>query len=436
MEKTAIQIMEQLMQFQYEAYFVGGYVRDFLLGKTGKDVDIATSATPQQVMAIFKHTIPTGLKHGTVTVLIDGHPIEVTTFRQEAEYEKHRRPKGVHFVLDLETDLRRRDFTMNAMAMDVSGVIIDPFHGREDLKLKVVRCVGNPMERFQEDALRMLRCIRFAANYDFEIDENTWQGLLLNRALLKHIAMERVRVELDSMIAGSHPFRAMNMLLQSELLSYTKATLQLPIKEWTPQQIPVVWSRLHELPEPLLRWCMLFKGMKIDSECTGQVLRKLSFSGKNIRSIVAILKLDEWLEEQIKLNNVQLSDQPFYSSLESLPVENLSRIWKSAALFFGKETVQHWQQIIRLEPINLNQNFAHFLAEGSAWISEMSVDVLADLDITGNDLITFINLPPGPWVSNILQRLLLDAAFGNVRNQKNHLLQRAEIYRKELIKHE
>ncbi|MEC0245781.1 CCA tRNA nucleotidyltransferase, partial [Paenibacillus chitinolyticus] len=198
-------VLERLRSRQHEAYFVGGFVRDFVLERPVKDVDIATSAKPEEVMEAFSKTVPTGLQHGTVTVLTGAYSFEVTTFRKETEYEGFRRPAEVEYITDLEEDLKRRDFTMNAMAMDAEGNLIDPFGGRSDMDRGVLRCVGEAAERFGEDALRMLRCIRFAAEYGLVIEEATWLALLRQAPLLRHIAMERVRAELQRMVGGADP---------------------------------------------------------------------------------------------------------------------------------------------------------------------------------------------------------------------------------------
>ena len=178
--------------------------------------------------------MPTGLQHGTVTVLIAQGTYEVTTFRKEAAYEGFRRPASVEYISDLTEDLKRRDFTMNAMAMDGAACCMDPFGGQEDLAAGVLRCVGVAEERFGEDALRMLRCIRFASTYGLEIEASTWQALLANAPLLRHIAMERVRSELQRMVEGPAPARAVRLLLASGLLAHLKKQLPLPFEAGSP----------------------------------------------------------------------------------------------------------------------------------------------------------------------------------------------------------
>ncbi len=196
------EVIHTLTAAGHEAYWVGGCVRDELLGRAIHDMDLTTSAEPEQVIALFPHVIPTGIQHGTVTVMQGGHAFEVTTFRTESGYADHRRPTEVAFVKDIREDLMRRDFTMNAIAMAEHGERVDPFGGEADLRSALVRCVGRAEERFEEDGLRMLRCIRFASVFRFRVAFNTWKGMIRRREGLRYIAMERVRVELEKMRGG------------------------------------------------------------------------------------------------------------------------------------------------------------------------------------------------------------------------------------------
>lgn len=166
-------IIDTLTEAGYEAYAVGGCVRDSVLGRTPEDWDITTSASPGQVKQLFPVTIDTGIKHGTVTVLLDREGFEVTTYRIDGEYEDQRHPKEVVFTSDLLEDLKRRDFTINAMAYNEQDGLVDAFDGMEDLKKRIIRCVGSPTDRFQEDALRMMRAVRFAAQLGFSIEDST-----------------------------------------------------------------------------------------------------------------------------------------------------------------------------------------------------------------------------------------------------------------------
>ena len=189
----------------YEAYVVGGCVRDSLLGKTPKDWDIATSATPNEVKGVFagRRIIDTGLQHGTVTLVIKGEHYEVTTFRTDGTYSDSRRPDTVTFVRNLKEDLARRDFTINAMAYSPTAGLVDPFNGKEDLVAKIVRCVGNPNKRFQEDALRIMRAVRFVARLGFKLETKTHQAAISNKDLLDNIAAERISSELNQILLGA-----------------------------------------------------------------------------------------------------------------------------------------------------------------------------------------------------------------------------------------
>lgn len=200
-------ILKKLNDAGFKAYFVGGCVRDMLMGKEPSDIDITTSATPDEVRSLFERTADTGLKHGTVTVIIDKMPFEVTTFRKEAEYENHRRPKEVRFVTDIKEDLSRRDFTVNAMAYHPDEGIIDPFGGEKDIRNKILRCVGNAEERFEEDALRMLRLVRFACKTNFSVEAKTFDAVVKKAELLKFISAERIYAELTKAILSDYPER-------------------------------------------------------------------------------------------------------------------------------------------------------------------------------------------------------------------------------------
>ena len=189
----------------YEACPVGGCVRDLLLGRAPGDWDIATSARPEAVTARFERTVPTGLKHGTVTVLLGGMALEVTTFRGESGYSDGRHPDRVTFGVGLREDLARRDFTINAMALAPDGSVLDPFGGRADLARRLIRCVGEPERRFTEDALRMLRAVRFAAQLGFSLEARTAAALASCAPLLERVSGERIRAELEKTLLSPHP---------------------------------------------------------------------------------------------------------------------------------------------------------------------------------------------------------------------------------------
>lgn len=203
----AVRIIEQLNEHGYEAYVVGGCVRDSLLGRMPEDWDITTSARPLEVKAIFKRTIDTGIQHGTVTVMADRTGYEVTTYRIDGEYADGRHPTSVDFTASLEEDLKRRDFTINAMACDSSGNLVDIFGGLEDLEKGVIRCVGSAVCRFTEDALRILRAIRFSAQLGFTIEEETRKAVALLAPNLIKVSRERIAVELTKLLLSDNPDR-------------------------------------------------------------------------------------------------------------------------------------------------------------------------------------------------------------------------------------
>ena len=198
--------MERLEQAGFACYIVGGAVRDWLAGGKPHDYDLCTAATPEQTERIFSdlHVIETGLKHGTVTIVMDGEPIEITTFRTEGAYSDGRRPDSVAFVTDITQDLARRDFTVNAMAWSPRRGLCDPFGGKEDLARKHIRCVGDAETRFQEDALRILRALRFASTRGYEIEAQTAQALRDNRHRLTHVSAERITAELLQIVSGAY----------------------------------------------------------------------------------------------------------------------------------------------------------------------------------------------------------------------------------------
>ena len=203
-EKVKI-IIRTLEDAGYEAYAVGGCVRDTILGRTPKDWDVTTSALPQEVKGLFAHTVDTGIQHGTVTVLMDHEGFEVTTYRIDGIYEDARHPKEVIFTSDLAQDLQRRDFTVNAMAYNDRDGLVDLYNGQEDLAQGVIRCVGEAKARFEEDALRMMRAIRFAAQLGFRPEEDTYRAICDMAPLLAKISMERIQSEMMGILTSDHP---------------------------------------------------------------------------------------------------------------------------------------------------------------------------------------------------------------------------------------
>lgn len=229
-------LLEQFSAKDFEAYVVGGCVRDSLMGKKPYDWDITTSASPNQVLALFQNTkatvIPTGIKHGTVTVIVEGNSIEVTTFRTEQNYSDHRHPDAVSFTSSLQEDLKRRDFTINAIAYSPTKGMIDLFGGQQDIRSCLLRCVGKPEQRFDEDALRIMRALRFSSTLGFDIETNTASSLRKKASLLQYIAVERIAAELNKMICG-------NSILPV-LINYPSV-----IGQWLPEILPCIGFCQH-----------------------------------------------------------------------------------------------------------------------------------------------------------------------------------------------
>ncbi|MHB8879278.1 MAG: CCA tRNA nucleotidyltransferase [Myxococcaceae bacterium] len=215
-----VSVLERLVERGFEAYLVGGCVRDLCRGVKPKDFDVATSARPEEVIHSFHKVIPTGVEHGTVTVLVKGTPVEVTTFRSEGAYVDGRRPSSVEFHSDIEADLSRRDFTINAMAYNPStGKVVDPFGGAADLSARVVRCVGNPAERFAEDGLRPLRAVRFYAVLGFDLDPLTEAAIAPSVPVFRKVAHERVREELTRLLLSARAREGLELLQRTKLLA-------------------------------------------------------------------------------------------------------------------------------------------------------------------------------------------------------------------------
>ncbi len=217
-------IIQNLMKYGHYAYVVGGCVRDSLLNITPKDWDICTSALPKKIIEIFKNlglkVIPTGIKHGTVTILKNNNSYEVTTFRIDGKYTDNRRPSNVKFTNDITEDLKRRDFTINAMAYNDKVGLIDPFSGKLDLNNKVIKCVGKANERFKEDALRILRGVRFSSQLKFKIDNSTIKAMKENKYLLENISKERIREELNKILLSDKPSIGLNLIKEIDVLEY------------------------------------------------------------------------------------------------------------------------------------------------------------------------------------------------------------------------
>ncbi|MDU7399311.1 MAG: CCA tRNA nucleotidyltransferase [Enterococcus faecalis] len=245
--KEAAPVIREINAQGFEAYFVGGSVRDALLNKPIHDVDIATSAYPEEIKQIFKRTVDVGIEHGTVLVLMEDQQYEVTTFRTESTYQDFRRPDEVTFVRSLKEDLKRRDFTINALALDSTGEIIDLFDGIEDLTNQTIRAVGNPHERFHEDALRMMRGLRFASQLDFKIEEKTLAAIAEFHPLLEKISVERITIEFVKMLLGVNRQGGLAPFIETEAEAWTLLIQSLNLPEAEIRSFLKAWKLSNQL---------------------------------------------------------------------------------------------------------------------------------------------------------------------------------------------
>lgn len=423
----------------FEAYAVGGCVRDSLLSKTPNDWDITTSAKPEDMKSVFAdfHCIDTGIKHGTVTVVIDGEPLEITTFRLDGEYEDNRHPKSVTFTSNLGADLGRRDFTVNAMAYSKKTGTVDLFGGQNDLKNKIIRCVGDPDRRFNEDALRILRALRFASALDFEIEEKTAQSLLKNRALLGNISEERIAKELLKLVCGKGAKRILTDFapvlfeILPELQPMYKNSHDNPHHCYDIYEHTLIAVESID-PEPTLRFAMLlhdcgkpavkkfdengvahFYGhQRISAEISAQILARLKVSNKFRDEILFLVSNhDRW---ELYENTEKM---PRYLSKFGLDgVLNLLKVMRADVLAQSPEYRYRLDQIADAEEIAKN------LAAQKPCLS------LSELQINGRTLMD-IGIPQGRKLGAVLAQLLDEVIDGVTKNTQEALTTRArEIY--------
>ena len=276
----ALPVMKQLVDAGYEAYFVGGSVRDMLLHKPISDVDIATSATPHEVKEIFPHTVDVGIEHGTVMVIHHKEGYEVTTFRTEEGYEDFRHPDKVTFVRSLEEDLKRRDFTINALAIGIDDQLIDFFDGIGDIERQCIRCVGDAKERFNEDALRMFRAVRFVGQLGFQIEEKTKNAISLLKMNLSKVAVERMKVEFEKMIQSSHRKEAMQLFVETGLyqacpLFDGKDKILLKLAEFPLKEMSVLQA-----------WILFVDELNLSDKEVTHLLKSWKSSNEQIRDVL------------------------------------------------------------------------------------------------------------------------------------------------------
>jgi tRNA nucleotidyltransferase (CCA-adding enzyme) len=401
---AAQQVLKQLEEAGYEAFLVGGCVRDQLLGKQPADYDITTNALPNQVQRIFAHTIPTGLQHGTVSVVIDGTVTEVTTYRVEGEYHDHRRPDEVRFVSQLKEDLLRRDFTINAMAMDRHGKVIDYVGGQFDLQAHIIRTVGKAEERFAEDALRMLRACRFAAQLSFTIDSETIAAIKKAKTLANHLAVERVVVELQKTFLSAKPSNGMIPLLQTKLLNELPPFHMINLSSKAMEES---WSKLDRLPNRLQRWVFfLYACFYNDEQC-----KQVCYT--NIKDSLPKFKFSNKEKKQLRDMFTLISNwDPMLTKQQG------KMLLLDHSLTFIQQAEQVWQ-VITGQDVRL---------PWEKWSAEMPIHQFAELAINGHDLLQATGKKAGPWLRETLEYLYHQVALGRLANERAVLTEEGRHY--------
>ncbi len=439
-------VCNRLRIHQYKSWIVGGCVRDLLLGKVPQDWDIATNAVPLTVMKIFPKTIPTGIDHGTVTVFLQNKPIEVTTLRGESVYSDGRRPDQVQYVENIEDDLSRRDFTINAMAMDpMDGSIMDPFGGKIDLDAKIIRAVGSPIERFAEDGLRVLRAARFAASLEFLIEPVTFQAMSEERSLntFRRVSAERIRDEWLKTMKARSPSIAFELMLQTGILRMACPELvSLVGCKQNKHHAFDVWK--HSMicvdqcpPEPILRMAALLHDIgKPSTQEFSNKTEDFSFYNHDIMgSKMALTILDRlrfskdeksYIFDLIRHHLICYSSdwtdaavRRWINRVSRPRIEDLMKLSRADIIAKGKADFEI--EISKLE--ELIQRVAALTKSGTAFS-------MKDLSINGLDLMNHFQLKPGRIIGQILIELFELVLDNPSLNQKEILILKAE----ELIK--
>lgn len=427
------QIITTLQSHGFEAYAVGGCVRDSILGREPEDWDITTSAAPQETKALFEKTFDTGIEHGTITVLLGKEGFEVTTYRIDGEYEDSRHPKEVQFTRSLSEDLLRRDFTINAMAYNEESGLVDIFGGMEDLEKKTIRCVGNAVERFSEDALRILRAVRFSAQLGFEIEDETRKAITQLAPTLANISAERIQVEIIKLLVSPHPERmraAYEMGITSVILPELDEMMK--TEQETPHHCYTVGEHtIHALEsiaaDKVLRLTMLFHDMGKPAKKTVDDAGVAHFKGhapvseQMARDIMHRLKFDnDTLRKVTKL---------VYYHDYRMPAEpkNVRRAMNK----IGEELFPYYMQVRRADTdaqsdFRKEEKYANL--DGIERIYEEILEKnqcvsLKDLAITGKDLIA-AGVKPGPQIGEILDELLKDVIEYPEHNEREYLLRK------------
>ena len=424
-------IIETLAAAGYEAYAVGGCVRDSVLGRVPNDWDITTSARPEETKRLFPRTIDTGIQHGTVTVMLDKEGFEVTTYRIDGDYEDSRHPKEVTFTASLEEDLKRRDFTINAMAYNDRIGLVDSFGGMQDIEQGVIRCVGNAEERFMEDALRMLRAVRFSAQLGYRIEEDTKRAIRKLAPNLKLISAERIQAELLKLVTSAHP----DYLRTAYETGITAQILpEFDVCMMTEQNNPhhcysVGEHILHSMqeiePDKVLRLGMLFhdigkprtltvdeegithnKGHAVTGEkMTKEILRRLKFDNDTIDKVSKIVLYHD--------QEIGLTDSGVRRAVNRMGADIFPMLF--AVRYADIQAQSDYQREEKL------QKLAYIKEIYDGILSRQECLSLKDLAVTGSDLIA-LGMPAGKEIGALLKELLEIVLEEPERNTREELL--------------
>ncbi len=421
------------------SYVVGGCVRDLLLQREPGDWDLASSARPGKVRQLFCRTIPTGVEHGTVTVLRNEHHIEVTTFRTEGSYSDHRRPDWVRFTNHLEDDLGRRDFTINAMAMDRCGGLYDPYHGLRAMACKSIQTVGKPAKRFSEDALRMMRAVRFAAELDFDIEKRTEQAIRCNCQLLEEVAPERIRQELDRLMLSAKPAWGIRLMARTGLLQQFWPELMEgqgvvqnihhahTVWEHSVQTLSAMARRsdslkmrlaalLHDVAKPR---CMsadedgsrhFYNHHVVGAAVARRMLQRLRYDNRTTDGVTHLIR------HHMALHHYpQMKDAAIRRLINRVGVANISDLVQlRIADRLGSGT----------KDTPLSRGARRLLDRIDRVLTEDAAFGLGDLAVDGNDVMLQGGLDPGPEVGRVLETLLDEVLENPSLNTRPALIQR------------
>ncbi|WP_101772704.1 CCA tRNA nucleotidyltransferase [Peptostreptococcus faecalis] len=402
-DSGAKEIIRKIELNGYEAFIVGGCVRDIIMSKTPNDWDITTSALPEDIINIFEKTIPTGLKHGTVTVLFGSSHYEVTTYRIDGEYVDMRHPEHVEYSKNIIDDLSRRDFTINAMAYNEEIGLIDKFNGVEDINKRLVRCVGNPDMRFDEDALRILRAIRFSAKLNFDIEENTYKSIASKANNLKKVSFERINSELEGIIKYS-PDRLCildNIGVSKWLFNgyiFRKDELELSKK------IDYIPCEYQESYAQSAKKAMIFNRM--DTESLTKMLKALRYSSKEIlytqkvHSLLINESFDNILNEKISYFDLKIEIKNIISSIGNIDLSKYA--------IYSKFIIKYKNPSVCFDVFN------DIIDKGEAYL-------VSHLKINGRDLLEN-DIACGKKIGYVLEKLLEHIIYNPQDNKKEILL--------------